>query len=95
MKRGCSIFPVLKKKSAAKALEALVQWNCFRDFAPVLEKDLPVLVRERNILALAAADRGISKKDFSSYKKFDAQFSLPVLHPLLLLPEKEIYTPKF
>ncbi|GEM_PF-1076100 len=95
MKRGCSIFPVLKSKKAESLLKKLVPWNSWRDFAPVQEKDLPFLIKERGILALATADAGVSKKDFVFYKQFDEKFDLPVLRPLLLLPEKEIFLPKF
>jgi len=49
MHRGCNVFPVVKKKSAAleKQLASLVPFNDYRKFVLTGEKDLPKLIEER------------------------------------------------
>jgi len=91
MKRGANIYPIGKDcKKVREILSALKEWNSFREFLLSSEKELGNLIRERNILVLASADTGISKKDFSDYQKFDAKQGLPVLRPLLFVDLKEL-----
>jgi adenylyl- and sulfurtransferase ThiI len=88
--RGCSIFPVVKKKSASleKHISRLVPFNNCRKFVSTEEKDLPALIERRNIKAIATADSRLDEKSLAAYEKFDALQSLVVLRPLLLYPEK-------
>jgi len=90
MKRGSNIYPIGKdSKKLREVLSTLKEWNSFREFMLTQESDLSSLIRERSILVLASADTGVSKKDFSSYQKFDSSQELPVLRPLLFLNLKE------
>lgn len=91
MHRGCNIFPVAKKKTAAvkKLLEKLVPFNACREFSLTEEKELPSLVEERKIRAIGTADSELDKKSLAQYAKFDSAQSLVVLRPLLLLPEEK------
>jgi len=89
MHRGCNVFPVVKKKSAAieKHLQNLVPFNDYRQFALTEEKDLPDLIEARKIKAIATADSKTDEKSLASYQKFDQAQNLVVLRPLLLYPE--------
>ncbi|MFA4855910.1 MAG: THUMP domain-containing protein [archaeon] len=90
MHRGCSIFPVVKKKSGALEmhLQWLVPFNGYREFVFTEKNYLPALVEGRNIKAIATADSKLDEKSLASYKKFDALQSLVVLRPLLLYPKE-------
>ncbi len=85
MKRGCNIFPIVKRssKKMEKHLSVLVPWNLGRNFALSLEKDLMQLIEERGLLALVRADSIVSKKAFLEYAEFDERMPLPVFRPLL------------
>ena len=90
MRRGCNIFPVVKKANARmeKFLGKLVPLNNYRTFIPTEEKSLKKLVEERGIQALATADSKTDAKSLASYKRFDAKQSLLILRPLLLYPRE-------
>ncbi len=90
MKRGCNLFPVVKKKSKdmERHLEKLVPFNAFREFALTEEKGLSDLVKERNLKALATSDSKTDGRSLASYKAFDSKHGLVVLRPLLLFPEE-------
>ncbi len=90
MKRGSNIYPIGKDSNQLRELlAALKKWNSFREFALTPKAELKGLIGERNILALATADLGVSKKDFSDYQKVDSLRELPVLRPLLFVDLKE------
>ena len=88
MHRGCNIFPIVKKNS--KKLEShvakLVPFNDYRQFALTLEKDLPALIEERRLKAIATVDSKLDEKSLAEYEKFNKSQNLVVLRPLLLYP---------
>lgn len=90
MHRGCNVFPVVKKKSAAlkKHVQLLVLFNDYRKFILTEEKELPELIEERKIRAIATADSKTDEKSLASYKEFDSKQDLVVLRPLLLYPDE-------
>jgi len=85
MKRGCNIFPIVKRpsKKMEKHLFPLIAWNAGRKFALTAEKGLPELIEERGLSALARADTAATKKAFAEYEKSDEKMPLPVFRPLL------------
>ena len=89
MKRGCSIFPVVKKKIPALEthLHKLAPWNCFRDFEITEEKNMQELFERKNIQAIITADSGTSETNLGDYGKFNEKNSMLVLRPLLLYPK--------
>lgn len=88
MRRGCNVFPVAKKpgKKLENSLKKLVPLNNFRTFVLAAEKELPSLVKERNIKALVTGESGVDSKILKEYAEFDAGQQLVVLRPLLLYP---------
>lgn len=90
MHRGCNVFPVVKKKTPAlkRHVESLVPLNDYRKFVLTEEKDLPALVEERKLQAIATADSKTDEKSLGNYKKFDEERNLVVLRPLLLYPKE-------
>ncbi len=91
MHRGCNVFPVVKKKSAAleKHIEKLIPFNDYRKFILTMESDLPKLVEERKIKAIATADSKLDEKSLAQYKGFNEKQSLVFLRPLLLYPKEK------
>ena len=91
MHRGCNIFPVVKKQSAKleSHIAKLVPFNDYRQFALTGEKDLPTLLEERKIKAIATADSKTDAKSLAGYKKFNKSQNLVVLRPLLLFPSEK------
>ncbi len=91
MHRGCNIFPVIKKNS--KKLEdhiaKLVPFNDYRQFALTNEEDLPELIEERKIKAIATPDSKTDSVSLAEYEKFNKSQDLLVLRPLLLYPENK------
>ena len=67
----------------------LVPFNDYRQFALTNEKDLPALLEERKIRAIATADSKTDSKSLAEYEKFNKNQNLVVLKPLLLYPEKK------
>ena len=92
MSRGCNIFPIVKKKSAAIERHAnrLHKFNSYRQLVFTEERKLNELAAEREIQAMGTADSGTAKKDLLAYKKFDARHGIAVLRPLLLYPKELI-----
>jgi thiamine biosynthesis protein ThiI len=91
MKRGCNIFPVGKNAASVhKILASLEPWNAYRKFILTGPKELEKLIPEREILMLASAETGVSKKDIAKYEKSDKKQPLPVLRPLLFFPKAEL-----
>ncbi len=91
MRRGCNVFPVVKKKSAAleRHVKKLVPFNDYRRFILTEEKCLQKLVDERKIQAIATTDSRTDSKSLAGYRKFDEKQRLVVLRPLLLYPAEE------
>ena len=88
MRRGCNVFPVAKKpgRKQETLLKKLVPLNGFRKFVIAPEKELRLLVKERNIKALVTGESKIDSKSLKEYAEFDAGQQLVVLRPLLLYP---------
>jgi len=83
LKRGCNLFPVVKKKSPE--LEAhinkLVPFNAFREFALTEQQFLGSLVKERKISAIGYA--------VDCIEEIPDSHGLLCLCPLLLFPEEK------
>ncbi|MCX6802133.1 MAG: THUMP domain-containing protein [Candidatus Diapherotrites archaeon] len=91
MKRGCNVFPVGKDAASVRKILAFLEpWNAYRKFILTEPKNLEKLIPEREILMLASAETGVSKKDFANYEKSDKKQPLPVLRPLLFLPKEKM-----
>ncbi len=90
MHRGCNVFPVVRKKSPSleKHIKNLVPFNDYRKFVLTEERELPALIEERKIQAIATADSRTDAKSLGTYKKFDEEQKLVVLRPLLLYPKE-------
>ena len=88
MRRGCNVFPVAKKpgKKLENSLKKLVPLNSFRKFVLAPEKELPSLVKVRNIKAIVTGESKADSKSLKEYAEFDAGQQLVVLRPLLLYP---------
>ncbi len=82
MKRGCNLFPVVKKESKilTSSIARLVPFNAFREFSISDFSDIPLLVSERKIKAIGFSHKEIS--EISSEKT-----GLLELYPLLFFPE--------
>ena len=91
MHRGCNIFPIVKKnlKELEEHIAKLVPFNDYRQFALTTEKNLPKLLEERKIRAIATADSKTDSKSLAEYEKFNKKQNLLVLRPLLLYPEEK------
>ena len=88
--RGCNIFPVVQKpsKKIEKILQKLTPFNAFRGFIVTELKDLPALIEERQLQAIATGDSSLTKASLKSYAEFDSKQSIAVLRPLLLYPKQ-------
>lgn len=88
MRRGCNVFPVLKKNTIAlrEHVNHLVKWNSFRAFKFSTEKDLEGLVQKKDvsIKAIVKSD-GEFGLGMEKQKNF---FSVPVFWPLVFLPKE-------
>ena len=83
LKRGCNLFPVVKKKSPElKAhINNLVPFNAFREFAVTEADSIDSLTEERSISAIGYA--------VDSFGKIPESHGLLLLCPLLLFPEEK------
>ncbi len=86
LKRGCSIFPVLKKndKKITQNLGLLSKFNSFREFKPVFFSDLQ---KEKNFLSALVLSQRNEKKALSEIQELKKQTGFVVFSPLTFFPD--------
>lgn len=88
MKRGCNIFPVIKKmnKKIKENLEILKKWNSFREFKPIHFNELKN--HKDFIEAIVLSKEKVNEQNLQEITSLSKKTPFPLFVPLMLYPKE-------